>query len=69
MNPVISQQLRDLRLAASLSIREVGRQAGVAPNTVSNVETGAHPPSLDAVVRIARVFNHHVILSSKPFRK
>lgn len=65
----IGQQLRDLRIRARLSIREVGRRAEVAPNTVSNVENELHPPSLDAVVRIARVFNRHVILSSKPFRR
>lgn len=65
----IGKQLRDLRLRAALSIREVGRRAEVAPNTVSNVENESHPPSLDAVVRIARVLNHHVILSSKPFRR
>jgi len=65
----IGPQLRNLREKANLSIREVGRRAKVAPNTVSNVENELHPPSLDAVVRIARVFNHSVLLSSKPYRR
>jgi len=65
----IGPQLRNLREKANLSIREVGRRAKVAPNTVSNVENAIQPPRLDAVVRIARVFNHSVLLSSKPYRR
>ena len=64
----IGPQLRALREKANLSIREVGRRAKVAPNTVSNVENELHPPSLEAVIRIARVFKHSVLLSSKPYR-
>jgi len=65
----IGPQLRNLREKANLSIREVGRRAKVAPNTVSNVENELHPPSLDAVARIERVFNTSVRLSSKPYRR
>jgi len=35
--------LRDMRQLVGLSQRELGRRAGLHPNSISNIEAGKHP--------------------------
>jgi transcriptional regulator with XRE-family HTH domain len=51
------ERLARLRALAGLSARELGALAGVAPNTVSNIERGS-TPSPDTAARIIDALTH-----------
>jgi transcriptional regulator with XRE-family HTH domain len=51
------ERLARLRALAGLSARELGALAGVAPNTISNIERGS-TPSPDTVARIIDALTH-----------
>lgn len=46
------ERLRELRVLAGLSARELGRLAGVAPNTITNIERGDTPSPAKAAAII-----------------
>lgn len=48
----IARRLRDLRLRCRLSMRELARQARVAPSYVSGVERGCISPTIAAIRKI-----------------
>lgn len=47
--------LRDLRLKAGKTLKEVGDGAGVSECYVSQIETGARKPSVEVAKRLAAV--------------
>ncbi len=47
--------LRAVRAARLLSIRDLARQAGVAPSTIYLIEAGRSTPSLRVIRRLASV--------------
>jgi putative transcriptional regulator len=48
--------VRDLRLAANLSQRELAEALDVSRQTVNSIETGRYDPSLPLAIAIARHF-------------
>ncbi|WP_108251872.1 helix-turn-helix transcriptional regulator [Planctomonas deserti] len=52
--------LRDLRVAAGLSQRELGERLDVSRQTVNSIETGRYDPSLPLAIAIARHFDRSV---------
>ncbi|MFY1705469.1 MULTISPECIES: helix-turn-helix transcriptional regulator [Micromonospora] len=52
--------LRELRLAAGLSQRELGQVLNVSRQTVNSIETGRYDPSLPLAIAIARHFQRTV---------
>ena len=52
-----SQRLKDLRLEAHLSQKELAQKMGVNQNTVSCWECGTRQPDYDTLVNIAKRFN------------
>ncbi|HLS44650.1 MAG TPA: helix-turn-helix transcriptional regulator [Ornithinicoccus sp.] len=52
--------VRDLRLAAGLSQRELGAALQVSRQTVNSIETGRYDPSLPLAIAIARHFHRTV---------
>ncbi|NLG20039.1 MAG: helix-turn-helix transcriptional regulator [Actinomycetales bacterium] len=52
--------IRELRLAAGLSQRELGEALRVSRQTVNSIETGRYDPSLPLAIAIARHFHRTV---------
>ena len=52
--------IRELRLAAGLSQRELGERLAVSRQTVNSIETGRYDPSLPLAITIARHFHRTV---------
>ena len=52
--------VRELRLAAGLSQRELGEALQVSRQTVNSIETGRYDPSLPLAIAIARHFHRPV---------
>ncbi len=50
-------RLKDLRLRAGLSLRELARQADVSPSLVSQIENGKSRPSVSTLYTFARLLN------------
>ena len=65
MKPPIGQHLQRLREGADMTRADVATKAHVSERTVLNVEKQKFPPSLETLQRIATVFKHTVILSSR----
>lgn len=52
--------VRELRLAAGMSQRELGEALEVSRQTVNSIETGRYDPSLPLAIAIARHFHRTV---------
>ena len=52
--------VRELRLAAGLSQRELGEALDVSRQTVNSIEAGRYDPSLPLAIAIARYFHRTV---------
>lgn len=52
--------VRELRLAAGLSQRELAQQLEVSRQTINSIETGRYDPSLSLAIAIARRFHRTV---------
>ena len=51
-------KLRDLRMQAGLSLRELGDKAGIDPTYISKIESGAKPPpSKKVILRLAQALD------------
>ena len=53
----LRNDIRDLRVAAGLSQRELAEALSVSRQTVNSIETGRYDPSLPLAIAIARHFN------------
>ncbi|ADG73325.1 transcriptional regulator, XRE family [Cellulomonas flavigena DSM 20109] len=56
----MENDVRELRLAAGLSQRELAEALGVSRQTVNSIETGRYDPSLPLAIAIARQFQRAV---------
>jgi len=56
----VRNDIRELRLAAGLSQRELGEALRVSRQTVNSIETGRYDPSLPLAIAIARHFHRTV---------
>lgn len=56
----MKNDVRELRLAAGLSQRELAETLGVSRQTVNSIETGRYDPSLPLAIAIARQFQRAV---------
>jgi putative transcriptional regulator len=54
---VMRNDVRELRLAAGLSQRELAEALDVSRQTVNSIETGRYDPSLPLAIAIARHFH------------
>lgn len=52
--------VRELRLAAGLSQRELAEKLEVSRQTINSIETGRYDPSLSLAIAIARHFHRTV---------
>lgn len=57
---VISNSVRDLRVAGGLSQGELAAALGVSRQTVNSIETGRYTPSLALAIALARHFGRAV---------
>jgi transcriptional regulator with XRE-family HTH domain len=53
----LGARLKELRLSAGLSLRELARQADVSPSLVSQIENGKSRPSVSTLYSFARLLN------------
>jgi putative transcriptional regulator len=53
-------EVRDLRIAAGVSQRELAEALKVSRQTVNSIETGRYDPSLPLAIAIARHFHRTV---------
>lgn len=53
LNESISNEVRNRRIAANLSINALATLSGVSWDMVKAVETGKHRPSIDTLARLA----------------
>ncbi|GLY26153.1 helix-turn-helix transcriptional regulator [Micromonospora sp. NBRC 101691] len=56
----MKNDLRELRLAAGLSQRELAQALGVSRQTINSIETARYDPSLPLAIAIARHFHRTV---------
>jgi putative transcriptional regulator len=56
----MKNDVRELRLAAGLSQRELAEALDVSRQTVNSIETGRYDPSLPLAIAIARHFHRSV---------
>jgi len=68
MRTVIGSLLRDARLRAGLSQRELARQAETAQSVVARIELGQTSPTWETIVRLlgAAGFDVHAELALRP---
>jgi transcriptional regulator with XRE-family HTH domain len=62
----VGRELQRARLEAGLSIRRVGREAGVDPSHIRRVELGVSALSEDALVAVSAVVGHDVSVRLYP---
>jgi transcriptional regulator with XRE-family HTH domain len=55
--PTLSDRVAFVRQARGLSMREVARQAGIAPSQVCKYESGEVRPGLDAFFEVAKALS------------
>ncbi|WP_243730999.1 helix-turn-helix transcriptional regulator [Modestobacter roseus] len=60
MRETMRNDVRELRLAAGLSQRELAEALDVSRQTVNSIETGRYDPSLPLAIAIARHFHRTV---------
>jgi transcriptional regulator with XRE-family HTH domain len=53
----LGERLKELRLSARLSLRELARQADVSPSLVSQIENGKSRPSVSTLYTFARLLD------------
>jgi DNA-binding XRE family transcriptional regulator len=58
--------IRELRIQAGLSVKELADKAGIKPSFVSNIENGAKQFSLQSLSGIAKALKHEVESLLKP---
>jgi transcriptional regulator with XRE-family HTH domain len=51
------QRLKDMRMAKKLTLEQLGKELGVAKQTVGHWETGYRLPPFDVTVTVADYFN------------
>jgi putative transcriptional regulator len=56
----VRNDVRELRIAAGLSQRELAEALNVSRQTVNSIETGRYDPSLPLAIAIARNFHRTV---------
>ena len=54
MRALIVVTLREARLQALLSMRQLARRAGVSPTTIQLLESGQHSPQLLTIYKLSR---------------
>lgn len=57
----VGQRLRAARESKTLSLRDVGARLGISHGTVGHWETGQNPIDLDALRRLARLYETSVV--------
>jgi putative transcriptional regulator len=57
---LVENEVRDLRVAAGVSQRELAEALKVSRQTVNSIETGRYDPSLPLAIAIARHFHRTV---------
>ncbi len=60
LKKIIGKKLKAIRLKYDLTIQELAERSGVSSNMISRVERGLTIPSVDILLKIARVFNKSI---------
>src|ERR1700733_3654294 len=53
----LGQRLKDVRLKAGMTLRELARQADVSPSLISQIENGKSQPSVATLYSFSRLLN------------
>jgi transcriptional regulator with XRE-family HTH domain len=61
-----SELVKRVRRDAGLSVRALGKAAGIAASTVHRIEQGAIHPTVDVVERIAEAAGTRLVLEARP---
>jgi transcriptional regulator with XRE-family HTH domain len=54
---LFSMRLARARLLRDLNQKELGREAGIPPNSIAQFETGARMPTIESLRRLGRALN------------
>lgn len=54
---IMSNRIRELRNEQNLTLKELGEKVGLAPNTISQYETGDREPKLKTWIKLADFFD------------
>ncbi len=60
LKKIIGKKLKAIRLGRDLTIQELANSSGVSSNMISRVERGLTIPSVEILMKLARVFNKSV---------
>jgi transcriptional regulator with XRE-family HTH domain len=61
-----ADMLRDARLAAGLTQRQLAQRAGMPQSTIGRIETGAISPRVDTLERLLRAANQELRVAARP---
>ena len=53
----LGQRLKDVRVRAGMTLRELARQADVSPSLISQIENGKSQPSVATLYAFSRLLN------------
>lgn len=62
---LICAQLREIRRAKGLRQYYIAEALGIKPQALSQLELGKHCPSIDFLVRYAKIVDHDVTLTPR----
>lgn len=54
---IYKNSLRKIIRPMSIHLKEVALATGICPRSISNIESGEYPPSLETALRMAQYFN------------
>lgn len=60
LRKIIGKKLKAIRLTSDMTIQELANGSGVSSNMISRVERGLTIPSVEILMKLARVFNKSV---------
>lgn len=61
---LIGRHIRDSRLEAGWTERELAQRANIGKGTLHRLESGEHNPTIDTIVRVYGAFGHRLFIAN-----
>lgn len=60
LKKIVGKKLKTIRLKSDMTIQDLAEQSGVSSNMISRIERGMTIPSVEILLKLARVFNKSI---------